>query len=202
MKTLLFKESYNVVYLSIMLIYISYIFKSQKTMYLTLILLSFLIYFYRFPYRKNYNEGIISPCDGTIKEIIYNENGTKDIIIFLSVFDVHVQWAPVEGEIIDIKYKNGDFNPAFLLKHSEKNERNIVSIKNKNGIVHVKQIAGIIARRIVCWLKKNDIVEKGQPYGMIKLSSRVDINIPSNTLLRVKENDKVEGNLTVLADWL
>ena len=199
MKTLLFQESYLLI---IILLILLLLFKKFYPLFIIIFL--FLLYFYRYPKRSNhYNDHIIvSPADGTISDIQQLPNGYKRIVIFLSPFDVHVQWTPVKGIITDLSYKTGTFHPAFLFKKSDHNERMVTTISTRRGNVYIRQIAGILARRIVHWLPKNQKVNRGTPMGMIKLSSRVDIDLPPRTSILVKKGDYVRGNNTKLASWL
>ena len=199
MKTLLFQESYILV---IILLFLAILFKKLSPIFI--ILFMFLLYFYRYPQRSNhYNDTVIvSPADGTISDIQQLPNGYKRVIIFLSPLDVHVQWTPVKGTVTALSYKTGTFHPAFLFKKSDYNERMVTTISTNRGTVYVRQIAGILARRIVNWLSKSQKVDRGTPMGMIKLSSRVDIDLPPRTSILVKKGDYVRGNNTKLASWL
>ena len=125
--------------------------------------------------------------------------GTK-INILLDVSDVHVQYVPYSGNVKDIKYVNGNFNPFFLLntEKTNNNERMYTVISTKIGDITIIQYAGMIARRIVNNLKINDELKKGEIFGMIKFSSRVDIIIPSSFRLNVKEGQNVKGGITPL----
>ena len=201
MKTLLFQESKLLV---VILLVLSIFFKRFAPFFIIIFLL--LLYFYRFPDRENLTQldenTVVSPADGRIQSIQKLENGYTRIVIFLNIFDVHTQWSPVSGEIENIEYKEGTFHPAFMLKKSELNERCVTTIKHPLGIIYVRQIAGLIARRIVNWFKKNQSVERGEPMGMIKLSSRVDVDLPPKTKIVVKEGDYVYGNKSKLADLI
>ena len=199
MKTLLFQESYIMV---IILFILMILFKKLYPLFI--IIFIFLLYFYRFPERSNQycHKTIVSPADGTVSDIQQLPNGYKRVVIFLSPLNVHVQWTPVKGTVTDISYKKGSFHPAFLFKKSDYNERMITTISTNRGNVYIRQIAGILARRIVNWLSKDQQVERGQPMGMIKLSSRVDIDLPQHTSLLIKKGDHVKGNDTKLAIWL
>ena len=165
----------------------------------------FVTWFFRDPERRIPNEPnvIVSPADGKITEIITeNEpiNGKlcKRVTIFLSVFNVHVNRVPIEGTIEDIRYNPGKFLAAFNPKASMDNEQNLILINNGRTHIFVKQIAGLIARRIVCWPKKGDHYESGQRYGLIRFGSRVDILLPENTKLSVACGDKVSGGKSII----
>ena len=165
----------------------------------------FVTWFFRAPERRIPNEPnvIVSPADGKVTEIMTEKepiNGElcKRITIFLSVFNVHVNRVPIGGTIEDIRYNPGKFLAAFNPKASMDNEQNIILINNGKVNVLVKQIAGLIARRIVCWPKKGDYYESGQRYGLIRFGSRVDILLPENTKLSVACGDRVRGGKSVI----
>ena len=165
----------------------------------------FVTWFFRDPERRIPNEPnvIVSPADGKITEIVTeNEpiNGKlcKRVTIFLSVFNVHVNRVPIGGTIEDIRYNPGKFLAAFNPKASMDNEQNLILINNGRTHIFVKQIAGLIARRIVCWPKKGDYYVSGQRYGLIRFGSRVDILLPENTKLSVACGDKVSGGKSII----
>ena len=165
----------------------------------------FVTWFFRDPERRIPNEPnvIVSPADGKITEIVTeNEpiNGKlcKRVTIFLSVFNVHVNRVPIGGTIEDIRYNPGKFLAAFNPKASMDNEQNLILINNGRTHIFVKQIAGLIARRIVCWPKKGDHYESGQRYGLIRFGSRVDILLPEDTKLSVACGDKVSGGKSII----
>ena len=165
----------------------------------------FVTCFFRDPERHIPNEPnvIVSPADGKITEIITEKepiNGElcKRVTIFLSVFNVHVNRVPIAGTIEEIRYNPGKFLAAFNPKASMDNEQNIILINNGKTHVFVKQIAGLIARRIVCWPKKGDYYELGQRYGLIRFGSRVDILLPETTKLSVTSGDNVSGGKSII----
>ena len=171
------------------------------------ILTIFVIGFFRDPEREiPTGEGIVvSPADGKVVKIqgvkgdaIYGGDAVC-ISIFLSIFNVHVNRAPYEGVIKKVVYNHGKFLAAFDDKASLLNEQNSILIESQNGKkVLVKQIAGLIARRIVCWVKEGDRVERGMRYGLIRFGSRVDIFLPPNTELNVKVGDKIKGGINII----
>ncbi|WP_185873147.1 phosphatidylserine decarboxylase family protein [Blattabacterium cuenoti] len=178
--------------------------------FLSLIIYSFLIFFFRNPKIKtNFSNEIkkrnfvVSPADGKIlmiEKVFENEYLKKKCIkisIFISPFNVHVNRYPVSGQIIYSKYYPGKHLIAWLKKSSFKNEHTTVVIKteNKNKIL-LRQIAGFIARRIVCYAKEKFIVKKRDDLGFIKFGSRVDIFIPINSKILIKKGEKVIGGIT------
>ncbi|MCB4790458.1 MAG: phosphatidylserine decarboxylase family protein [Elusimicrobia bacterium] len=166
-----------------------------------ILLCFFCCYFFRDPKRNVPHDEklVISPADGRIMEII-KEGDTNVIRIFLSVFNVHLQRSPVSGKVVSMDYKPGKFLPAMDKAAHMENEQNIIKIRNANGEYTVKQIAGILARRVVSWVKKNDELKMGQQIGLIKFGSQVDISIPVSARIKVKEGDKVTGGETVLSE--
>ncbi len=148
---------------------------------------------------------LVCPADGKVVDI-QQAAGAFDgfdqkVSIFLSPFDVHVQWIPMQGTIEQITYKRGEFVPAYVPKSSQLNERNDIIITNDSQKILIRQIAGTIARKIVCWVKTSDPVFEGQKYGMIKFGSRVDMLLPKNVALAVVMNQRVYGGQTVIGRW-
>lgn len=166
----------------------------------------FSIYFFRNPARR-VPEGedlLVSPADGKIIDI--TKVSGKDpldgdslrVSIFLSIFDVHINRMPAAGEVASVIYRPGRFLAAFDSRASEVNEQNSVLINGERARILINQIAGLIARRIVCWVTEGDKVKKGEPYGLIRFGSRVDIFLPFKTNLMVKVGDRVRGGETIL----
>lgn len=171
-----------------------------------LLLSVFLIFFFRDPERivPPGENLIISAADGKVITIKPFENldiigvGGTLVSVFMSVFDVHVNRAPLSGQVKYLKYNPGKFLPAFKDKASLENEQIEVGIENNHGRIILKQIAGIIARRIVCKLKSGDSVKAGQRIGMIKFGSRLDLFLPENVEIKVKLNQKVRAGETII----
>ena len=177
---------------------------------LSLIITIWIYYFFRDPERFSINDEnyLLSPADGVILQII-DVNGPEElglknkkytrVSIFMNVFDCHVNRVPSSGKIIQIFYKPGEFINASLDKASEKNERNYVKMINKNGDeLILVQIAGLIARRILCDKKENDEIIQGDRFGMIRFGSRIDIYF-ENYQLMVSINQKTIAGETILA---
>jgi len=175
--------------------------------FLILFSVSFLMYFSRDPNRQVVvNENFIySPADGTVMEVT-EENNCKIIKIFMSVLNVHVQRSPVSGKVLAVEHKPGKFLNAADKRASFENEQNVITIipgnKRFTGPMLVKQIAGILARRIVCFKKPGDIVAQGERIGRIKLGSQVDIHIPAvkGLKINVQPGNKVKTGITVVAE--
>ena len=152
---------------------------------------------------------IISPADGKVirvEEVNSKEQpgqSFKKVSIFMNVFNVHVNRIPCSGEVLAIHYKPGKFLSANLDKASALNERNIVMIRTDDGreIITI-QIAGLIARRIVCWLKEGSKVKKGERFGLIRFGSRVEVYLPLSSTLLVKSGDRVRAGETPIGEWI
>jgi len=160
---------------------------------------AFCVYFFRDP-KIAITQGkdlILSPCNGTVLEVSENDK-EKVIRVFLSVLDVHLQRSPVAGKVTKVEYKPGKFLKAMEPDAHIVNEQNIITIENDNGVYLVKQIAGILARRCVSWVKPGDVLQAGDKIGVIKFSSQVDLHMPKNIAVSVKKNDKVVSGITVL----
>ena len=171
---------------------------------LSLILLIFTFYFFRDPERvvPIGDDILVSPADGLITNIIEIKEGKKTYIkvsIFLSIFNVHIQRLPISGEVTKVDYIEGKFINATLDKASDENERLKITIKNGNNLIYVTQIAGLIARRIVNYVKPNENINQGERYGIIKFGSRVDIEFPNNFKLLVNEGQQCIGGETIIA---
>ena len=172
-------------------------------------LVLFLINFFRDPHRTGSDRyvDVLSPADGTVVQIKDIPDGTvwpgltRQVSIFMSVFDVHVNRAPITGKIIHYRYNPGKKLAAMVEKSSTENEQNLIVIQDaRGGTLAFKQIAGLLARRIVFDKKEGDEVGRGERVGMIKFGSRVDIFFPANAKIRVAMRDKVKVALTVIAE--
>ncbi len=163
----------------------------------------FMAYFFRDPKRTIPTAAniIVSAADGKVTRIEENEDG-KLVSVFLSPLDVHINRAPIAGKIVAVDYIHGKKVPATRNDASFVNERNSIKIVGENMTVVCTQIAGIVARRIVCWNKTGDSLELGQKYGLIKFSSRTDLLMPKNVELQVKIGDRVVGGETIIAKLL
>ena len=170
----------------------------------SLILLIFTFYFFRDPERvvPIGDDILVSPADGLITNITEIKEGKKlytKVSIFLSIFNVHIQRLPISGEVTKVDYIEGKFINATLDKASDENERLKLTIKNGNNLIYVTQIAGLIARRIVNYVKPNENINQGERYGIIKFGSRVDIEFPNNFKLLVNEGQQCIGGETIIA---
>ncbi len=163
----------------------------------------FFLWFFRDPERRIPNgEGlIVSPADGKVEdaEWIETSSGSKfRVSIFLSVVDVHVNRVPISGKVTLVEYREGEFLNAMNPESAVMNEQALIVIEDGESLVSFKQIAGLLARRIVCNLKPGDRVLRGQRMGMIKFGSRVDVLMPADVEVRVKRGDRVKGGSSIL----
>ena len=171
-----------------------------------IILIGFCIYFFRDPKRIPPDDpfAIISPADGKVVEIAkvieheYIEGEATRISIFLSVFNVHVNYVPFAGIVDYVRYNKGTFHPAFRDKASDLNEHTFIGINTKFGKLVFKQIAGVLARRIICNLRQDDTVKTAQKCGIIKFGSRVDVFLPDWATLSVNVGDKLSAGKSVI----
>ena len=163
----------------------------------------FFLWFFRDPERTIPQEPglIVSPGDGKVEDAEWIETtmGSRfRVSIFLSVVDVHVNRTPIGGTVTLSEYREGGFLNAMNAESAVLNEQTLITIDDGRSVVSFKQIAGLLARRIVCDLKAGDVVERGQRMGMIKFGSRVDVLMPADVELRVKPGDRVKGGSSVL----
>ncbi len=170
-------------------------------------LLVFCLNFFRDPVR-NVPAGknlILAPADGKIVKLIEVDDaelGESQLVsIFLNVFNVHANRMPIEGTFTDVKYHKGKFLAAFDHKASDENERTEITIISKVGTLKVKQIAGLIARRILCYAKNGESMEMGGRLGFIRFGSRTDLILPKHVNLSVKLGQKVVGNKTIMGTF-
>ncbi len=169
----------------------------------------FILSFFRVPRRVANGSGTLvsAPADGKIvivgevEEPEYFKGKRIQVSVFMSFFNVHVNWFPISGEVVHYKYHPGKYVAAFYPKSSEKNERTTIVIRNENGTeILTRQIAGLVARRVVCYAQKGKMVEAGGPEGFIKFGSRADIFLPLDAKINVKVGDKVVGSESIIAE--
>ncbi len=165
---------------------------------------AFMTFFFRDPRRQPPAEPdvIVAPADGRVTRVaslVPNDLESPTLIsIFLSPFDVHINRSPIAGRVTDVSYVKGKFLIATNEKASLVNEQNALTIEGDRVTVVCKQIAGILARRIVCWKHKNDQLALGERIGLIKFSSRTDLVLPANVKVTVTEGMKVQGGTTII----
>lgn len=173
-----------------------------------LLLAAFVAYFFRNPMRHipPGENRIVSPADGKVVRIVSLPDdsgewgGGQNVSIFLNIFDVHVNRAPICGELERLEYKRGKFKVAYDEEASRVNEQNILTIRGARARVVVKQIAGLIARRVVCWKSPGHALQRGELFGLIRFGSRVDILLPKEAKVVVKVGDRVKGGSSVIAE--
>ena len=170
---------------------------------LLLLVALFMAFFFRDPKRVPPSDPdvVVSPADGRVTRIGASGAGgdaSTVISIFLSPLDVHINRSPIPGKIVDVIYSPGKFLMATNQKASLVNEQNALTIQGEKITVVCKQIAGILARRVVCWKGKGDSLGLGERFGMIKFSSRTDVLLPANVIVTVREGQRVRGGTTVI----
>jgi len=170
---------------------------------IALLILLLFIYFFRDPERMvPTGEGfILAPADGKVVDVSTQageEGGGILISIFLSLWDVHVNRSPVKGTVAGVNYKKGSFHLAFRDEASVENEQNVIALDHDRGRIIMKQIAGLIARRVLCWVQPGEEVQAGQRIGLIKFGSRVDLIVPPDSQIEVKAGDKVKAGVTIV----
>ncbi len=208
------KEGYIFIFLSLLLMvvfYTAHLAFESTTLYVISVIFAFLtlfiMYFFRDPKRTfEHTDGVlVSPADGKVlyvKNIGHHEfigGDTIKIAIFLNVFDVHINRIPSDGTIEYVKYNPGKFHVASVDKASEFNEQTEIGMTTKTGQkIIFKQIAGLIARRIVCKIKENDNVKAGERFGLIRFGSRTELFVPADSVINIKAGDRVVGSETII----
>jgi phosphatidylserine decarboxylase len=186
--------------------------KGYPAFWICLGILAFIIvwtlYFFRDPDRNVPQEDklILSPADGrvvqvgTIDQLPFCEGAFQCVSIYLSLWNVHINRIPIHGKIKLLQYFPGRFYPAFVSSASKENEQMLIGIESRIGSVFLKQIAGILARRILCRLETGQVVSRGERFGMIKFGSRVELYLPMSVKLYVNEGDRVKAGESVIGE--
>lgn len=169
-------------------------------------LAAFILYFFRDPERIVPADPavVVSPADGRVMEIVDQAMGSRPgrrVSIFLAIWDVHVNRAPLAGRIRKLEYRPGRFLAAMRSRASAENEQNVIHLSTERGEIVLKQIAGWIARRVLCWKAEGDTVALGERVGMIRFGSRVDIWLPLEAEIVVRPGQHVAGGSSILARW-
>lgn len=165
-------------------------------------LLTFYVaWFFRNPYRQIPTQAgaIVSPADGKIVGIRKLEDGRTCIHVFLNIFNVHVNRSPIEGQVEAIVYRKGKFLNAMKEEAAAENEHNRLILTDGDFRMEVTQIAGLIARRIICWSKEGDSLARGERFGLIRFGSRVDVVLPGECEIRIKDGQTVRGGIDIIA---
>jgi phosphatidylserine decarboxylase len=170
------------------------------------LLAAFIFYFFRDPERviPADSGAIVSPADGRVVVVTDEENSGRPgqrISIFLAIWNVHVNRSPAAGTITNLTYRPGQFLAAMRESASTHNEQNIITLATDAGELTFKQIAGLIARRVICWKKAGDRVARGERIGLVRFGSRADLWLPRDSELLVKVGDHVKGGSSVVAYW-
>jgi len=210
MRIPLAREGYPFILASIFVTIVTWLAGLCVAGYIFLGITVFIVSFFRDPERDipSGEDSIVSPADGKVIVVRRVTEGrilkaeAIQISIFMNVFNVHVNRVPASGRVSEVFYNPGKFFSADKDKASLENEQNALLIEAENGKKFaVNQIAGLIARRIVCYAKEGDAVEKGRRFGMIRFGSRLDVYLPVDCRANVKEGDKVKAGSTILAYW-
>ena len=167
------------------------------------LILLFCLNFFRDPKRlvPNGINQIVSPADGKIIRIDTQDEEFQIVSVFLNVFDVHVNRMPITGTFSDVNYTKGKFLMAFDHNACDENERNIITIETAVGPIRLVQIAGLIARRIICYANKGEEMQIGKRLGFMRFGSRIDLILPNKIKLEVKLGQKVMGNTTIIGTF-
>jgi phosphatidylserine decarboxylase len=164
------------------------------------ILAAFCLYFFRDPERAIPSGPVaVSPADGKVVAVVPDSAGANRISIFLNIFDVHVNRTPIGGKITCVKYKTGQFLVASKEDASHLNEQNVITVEGGGAKIVFKQIAGLIARRIICYKKAGDVVDAGERVGLIKFGSRVDVFLGPEWEVAVAPGERVSAGSSVIA---
>jgi phosphatidylserine decarboxylase len=171
------------------------------------VLAAAIAYFFRDPERKPPTDpsSVVSPADGQVMAVVreaFNGRPGSRISIFLAIWNVHVNRAPLSGQLLKVEYRPGRFYAAMRARASTENEQNVFYVDTGRGIIVFKQIAGWIARRVVSWKSPGDSLVLGQRIGLIRFGSRMDLWLPESAEILVKRGDKVAGGETVVARWM
>jgi phosphatidylserine decarboxylase len=169
-------------------------------------LAAFVFYFFRDPERAIPQDpgAVVSPADGRVVVVTEEPNASRPgtrLSIFLAIWNVHVNRSPEAGTITKLDYRPGKFLAAMRERASLENEQNVISLSTATGEILFKQIAGLIARRVVCWKKPGDVVQRGERIGLVRFGSRVDLWVPRGVEILVSVGDNVKGGSSVLARW-
>lgn len=209
----MYKETIHILLCEIIILLITILgwkfLKSRMLAGLSIIIvvgIAFTVFFFRDPERITPagQSVVVSPADGRIVDVqevtdlSFCESPLNMVSIFLTLWDVHVNRTPISGKVAFVKYSPGRFLPAFIGKSSTRNEQNIIGIDGEMGRVFVKQIAGLIARRIVCRLHVGDRINQGERFGMIRFGSRVELFLPTSVKIEVARGQRVKGGISII----
>lgn len=171
-----------------------------------LLLTAFIVYFFRDPRRDPPSDPsvVVSPADGRVMEVVneaFDGQTGQRISIFLAIWNVHISRAPMAGRFCRVEYRPGRFYNAMRARASAENEQNVIHLETCRGVIVFKQIAGAIARRVVCWKVPGDSVNLGERIGLIRFGSRMDVWLPTGATIVAKPGQHVIGGVSILARW-
>ncbi len=200
------KEGYLFAAGPLVLVVVALLFKWHWAAAVLFFLAAFILYFFRDPERAIPSEpgAVVSPADGRVVVVTdepFEGRPGKRISIFLAVWDVHVNRSPLAGRIAKLEYKPGRFFAAMRARASAENEQNVIHLSTDGGEIVFKQIAGWIARRVVCWKSLGDTVARGERIGIVRFGSRVDLWLPADAEILARPGQHVAGGASVLARW-
>lgn len=196
------KEGWIFLFPFIVLTVLSYFLGWSPILTVIFAILGFYVaWFFRNPYRQIPADpnSIVSPADGKVVGVHRMDDGRQLITIFLNIFNVHVNRCPIGGTVEHVEHFKGLFLAAYKEEASQLNERNLVILRDGDFRVDVIQIAGLIARRIICWVSKDQQMARGERFGLIRFGSRMDIILPESCEILVKTGQKVAGGCDILA---
>ena len=206
MKRLIAKEGFPFVLGALAVFLVLVIFPVKLIIFIVGLFCAFCIWFFRDPERSipPFKDVLVSPADGKVIEVFQSEHNGQavtKISIFMNVFNVHVNRMPITGKILSVKHVEGKFLPADRPDASYENEQNVIEIESEYGNITVKQIAGLIARRTVCYAKEGETLPIGDRLGIIKFSSRLEVFVPKGFDISLKNGDIVKAGESVLAKY-
>ncbi len=192
---------------SIVIALIVFVLTKNWSVVLPIVLVLFMLFFFRDPDRRTPQDKdvFVSPADGKVivirdvDEAPCLKKRAKQISIFMSPFNVHVNRSPVDGKVVDVIHTKGSYKAAYRDAAALANENTVMVLDTAYGNVVVRQVAGFIARRIVCRVNPGDELERGDRYGIIKFSSRVDIFLPEDVVIDISLNERVNAGKTIVA---
>ncbi|TCK62288.1 phosphatidylserine decarboxylase family protein [Seleniivibrio woodruffii] len=200
------KEGFPFVLGSLAVFLVLVIFPVKLIIVVVAVFCAFCMWFFRDPERSipPFKDVIVSPADGKVIEVFpieHNGETVTKISIFMNVFNVHVNRMPITGKILSVRHMDGKFLPADKPEASYENEQNIIEIESEYGNITVKQIAGLIARRTVCYAKEGELLPIGDRLGIIKFSSRLEVFVPKGFDISLKNGDIVKAGESIIAKY-
>ncbi len=198
---LIAREGWVFLFPTILLALVLFVFGFTILGSIAAVLAVYIAYFFRNPYRQIPDDpkGIVSPADGKIVAIRHLDDGRVMISVFLNIFNVHVNRSPIAGEVETVLHTPGKFLAAYKEEASTLNEQNKVVVRDGDFVMEVIQIAGLVARRIICWTKQQDTLARGERFGLIRFGSRVDLYFPDECDILVSVGQIIKGGSDLIA---